>query len=322
MQTAGREKTIGHIIARRTLNSAVIELKIDIDDARFLVSYEAGAHIDIHIPEVGVRQYSLVRPYSPGEPYVVAVQAAPDGRGGSRWVHHHLHVGATVEIGGPRNHFPLRPAERTLLIAGGIGLTPLICMADTCEREGRAYDLVVCSRREENVVYFEELLAPRRHGQVKFVLDDGDPSRGLDVASLLRAQQAGTHVYCCGPAGLMRAVSQIGTEIGGLSLHFEAFGAAPLASSEAQDAPFTVSCAQSGVTVEIGPGDTILDGLLVAGLDVDHSCREGYCGTCLTRWLSGAPIHRDTCLGDVERSRYVAVCTARAEAGSVLVLDI
>lgn len=322
MQTAGREKTIGHIIARRTLNSAVIELTIGVDDAVVLDPYEAGAHIDIHINEIGVRQYSLVRPYSPGEPYVVAVQLAPDGRGGSRWVHQHLHVGATVEIGKPRNHFPLRPAERTLLIAGGIGLTPLICMADTCESEGRAYDLVVCSRREENIIYFEELLAPRRHGQVKFVLDDGDPSRGLDVASLLRAQPAGTHVYCCGPAGLMAAVSQQGKAIGGLSLHFEAFGAGPLPQSQAPDAPFTVSCATSGVTVEIAPGETILDGLLAAGVDVDHSCREGYCGTCLTRWLSGQPIHHDTCLGEVERSRYVAVCTARAEAGSVLVLDL
>ncbi|MEP9355425.1 PDR/VanB family oxidoreductase [Xanthobacter sp. KR7-65] len=322
MKQSECESIIANVVARRVLNPDVIEIELDAYDGFLLPSYEAGAHIDVRIPGIGVRQYSLVRPHRAGEPYVVAVQVATDGRGGSRWIHQHLNVGATIEIGLPRNHFPLRSAERTLLIAGGIGLTPLLCMADTCEREGRAYSLVVCSRREENIVYFEELLAPRIHGQVQFVLDGGDPSRGLDVVALLRAQLVGTQIYCCGPAGLMAAVRGVGEELEGLSLHFEAFGATPLPASDASQTSFTVSCAQSGITVEIAPDDTILDSLLAEGLDVDHSCREGYCGTCLTRWLSGAPIHRDTCLGDVERSRYVAVCTARAEAGSVLVLDI
>lgn len=323
MKEGEKTRIIAQVAARRILNPSVHELVLDASDGSSLPLYEPGAHIDVHVPGIGARQYSLVRPYLADEPYVIAVQMVPEGRGGSRWIHEHLHVGATVEIGAPRNQFALQPGPGTLLIAGGIGLTPLICMADACERAGRAYDLVVCSRTEASVVYFEELLAPRSHGQVQFVLDGGDPARGLDIPSLLRAQPPGTRVYCCGPLGLMAAVRAAGAAIGGLSLHFEAFGAGPSSPAPApDDAPFTVACAQSGLTLEIAPGETILERLLAAGLDADHSCREGYCGTCVTRWLSGAPIHRDTCLSEVERSRYVAVCTARAEAHSTLVLDL
>ena len=322
MDDASRNRTIVHITRNRILNSTTRELVLEASDSSQLPSYEAGAHIDIHLPGIGVRQYSLVRPFQAGEPYVIAVQREEGGRGGSRWIHQHLEVGATLEISAPRNHFPLVPAPKTLLIAGGIGITPLFCMAETCEREGRDHLLVVCSRSEETLVYYEDLLGPRRLGQVQFVLDGGDPARGLDIPALLRAQPQGTHVYCCGPSGLMAAVREAGRSIAGLSLHFEAFGADPTPLGMQEGEAFVVACRTSGLTIEIGPGESILDRLIEAGLDVDHSCREGYCGTCATRWLAGTPIHRDTCLGEVERDRYVAVCTARAVPGAALVLDL
>lgn len=206
MDDARRARIIAYITRNRVLNSTAREFVLEASDGSQLPPYEAGARIDIHLPGIGVRQYSLVRPRRAGEPYVIAVQREDGGRGGSRWIHLHLEVGATLEISAPRNHFPLAPAPKTLLIAGGIGITPLFCMAETCEREGRDHLLVVCSRSEETLVYYEDLLGPR--------------------------------------------------------------------------------------------------------------------GTCATRWLAGVPIHRDTCLGEVERDRCMAVCTARAASGAALVLDL
>lgn len=322
MKDADSRRIIVHVTTSRNLNSTARELVLEASDGAQLPAYEAGAHIDIHLPGIGARQYSLVRPFQAGEPYVVAVQREDAGRGGSRWIHQHLRVGETLEVSAPRNHFPLRPAPRTLLVAGGIGITPLFCMAQTCERDGRPYHLVVCSRSEESLVYYEDLLGPRRHGRVQFVLDGGDPARRLDIPALLHAQPPGTHVYCCGPSGLMAAVREAGRSCEGLCLHFEAFGADPRATDGADDGAFTVDCRASGLTLEIGPGESILDRLIAAGLDVDHSCREGYCGTCATRWLAGTPVHRDTCLGAPERDRYVAICTARAAPGAPLVLDL
>ncbi|WP_071000370.1 PDR/VanB family oxidoreductase [Methylobacterium sp. C1] len=307
----------------RDLSAWVREYELFSLDGSILIPYEAGAHIDLHVPGIGNRQYSLVQMSRPGAPYVVAVQREDTGRGGSTWIHANLEVGGVVEAGGPRNHFPLLDAPHTLLIAGGIGLTPLMCMAETCEALGRSWHLVVCGRDEGRLIFVEELLGPKNHGQARFVLDGGDPTKGLDIAALLAGQPAGTRVYCCGPDGLMGAVREAGKDLAGIEMHFESFGAAaaPLAD-DADCGPFSVECVRSGVTVEVPDWKSVLDALLEAGIDVDHSCREGYCGTCLTRWSSGDPVHRDTCMTDAERARYVAVCTSRARTGSNLVLDL
>ena len=309
----------------RMLSPNVNEYELALSDGGLPEPYAAGAHIDVFLPQHGARQYSLIRPWRQGAPLVIAVQRERNGRGGSGWIHEHLRTGAVVEIGQPRNLFALAPGNaRRILIAGGIGLTPLLCMAQELLDRGDPFELLVCARDESRLIYADELLSAPLANHVRFVLDNGKPEHGLDARALLAAAAPGTQVYCCGPNSLMDAVRAAGSHGANLDLHFEAFGAmsnAP-AKADVNQAPFEVACRLSDITVQVEPDKSILDALLDAGVEVDHSCKEGWCGTCLTRWSEGTPIHRDTCLSEEDRGRYVAVCTARCGDGGRLVLDI
>src|SRR5262249_21759211 len=147
-------------------------------DGEPLPDYEAGAHIDLHLPEIGERQYSLVRPWTPQGPYVIAVQRESTGRGGSAWVHANLQTGSVIEAGLPRNQFRIsQSASHHVLIAGGIGLTPVLCMAKDLLDKGRSFELIVCARDENRLIYASDLLTPELSRHVRFVLDGGDPDK-------------------------------------------------------------------------------------------------------------------------------------------------
>lgn len=307
------------------LSAYVNEYELSLPDVDTLTPYEPGSHIDVFLPQHGARQYSLIRPWRQGAPLSIAVQRERDGRGGSSWIHEHLSPGAVVEIGQPRNLFAMASGDtHRILIAGGIGLTPLLCMAQALLERGDSFELIVCARDESRLIYADELLGAPLANHVRFVLDNGNPGQGLDARALLAAASPGTQVYCCGPNSLMDAVRAAGAHRPDVELHFEAFGAPSSAPASAADdhAPFEVVCRLSDITVVVQPDNSILDALLEAGVEVDHSCKEGWCGTCLTRWSEGTPIHRDTCLSEEDRRRYVAVCSARCADGGKLVLDI
>lgn len=309
----------------RRLSDRVREYELASPDRQALPQFGAGAHIELHVPGIGARHYSCVRPWSESGPYVIAVQREAESRGGSHWLHDNLEAGSLLEISTPRNKFPLvKDAQHKILIAGGIGITPLLCMALELDEAGIAFEFIVCARDESQLVYSEDLRALQARGHVSFVLSDGNPETRFDFGSYFAARQGDAQVYCCGPDSLMASVRQAVEGRETLKLVMETFGpgtSVPDTAAQAS-AAFQVRCVQSDVIVQVPAGKSILDCLTGAGVEVDHSCREGYCGTCITRYSGGSPVHLDTCLGDAERQRYVAVCVSRAQAGTELILDI
>jgi vanillate O-demethylase ferredoxin subunit len=287
-------------------------------DGRPLPRYAAGAHIDVHVPSGVVRQYSLCGDIDAHDRYRIAVKKEADGRGGSISMHEDAEVDSFLAIGAPKNYFPLvQKARSNLLIAGGIGITPIYAMAQTLEREQRDWTLHYCARSPAHAAFLDELeaLAPQR---VNAHLSEAPV---LDVAHLLDAQSNDVHVYCCGPIGLMSAVKAATAGWDEARVHFEWF-AAP-AVDHAQDQSFEVELARSRIVLTV-PGDrTILDVVREAGIDVPSSCEEGVCGTCETKLLAGEADHRDLLLSAKERdeNKSMMICCSRARSKR-LVLDL
>lgn len=305
----------------RKLNDHVNEYELASPEGLELPSFEAGAHVEVRVPGIGPRHYSLVRPWSGQGPYVIAVQREEPGRGGSRWLHHNLAAGAVLEISAPRNNFALRPGlGRKILIAGGIGITPILAMTQALDDAGTAFELVICARNPARLAYADEIAAMAANGRATVVFADGADAPLFEFERHFTGLAAGDQVYCCGPASLMKHVAGAVEKHPGAEAYFEAFSASQ--PDVVATGTFTVRCKSNDLVVTVPPGKSMLDCLLAAGLDVDHSCREGYCGTCITRHLDGAPLHLDSCLSQAERSRYVAVCVSRAIDGSEIVLDL
>lgn len=290
-----------------------------------LPPFTAGAHIDVHIAAGCVRQYSLCNDPRERHRYVVAVLREESGRGGSRAMHDTLRIGQDVALGAPRNFFPLaREARRHLLIAGGIGVTPMMAMAAELQSNQADYFLHYCTRSPERTAFRERVEALVEAGRAAIHFDGGDPSRGLDLAALLRQYEAGTHMYYCGPAGFMKAAGAAASHWPAGSVHAEHFsvpaqGATP--ASRAPNSAFRIQLARSGLDLEVPADKTIVDVLREHDVFIETSCTQGYCGTCLTRYVAGEPEHRDTVLDDDDRKEFVLVCCARART-SMLKLDL
>ncbi|MBM3597654.1 MAG: oxidoreductase [Alphaproteobacteria bacterium] len=289
-----------------------------------LPSFSAGSHVDVHLPGGMVRQYSLCNPPTERHRYVVAVLNEKSGRGGSRSMHQNVRPGDLITISAPRNNFPLHPeAGRHLLIAGGIGITPLLAMVHQLNAIGANYELYYCTRTPEKTA-FRDALARIAGTRVHLHHDGGDPSRGLDLKALLWTHEMGTHVYCCGPTGLMSAVKTAAAHWPQSNVHYEYFAplAAPAGTAPASvDDTFEVRLAKSGKTFTVTPDKSILQALRDAGGDQDSSCESGTCGTCATVYLEGEPDHRDYVLGDDEHKKFIMVCVSRCKS-PVLVLDL
>ncbi|WP_425450034.1 PDR/VanB family oxidoreductase [Virgifigura deserti] len=290
-----------------------------------LPAFTAGAHIVVNLPNGMARQYSLTGDAGDRQRYLIAVQRETEGRGGSRWIYDNLREGDSLEIGDPVNHFTLaEEAERHLLIAGGIGITPILAMASSLERAGADYHLVYCARRPARTAFRNRLLSPAFQDRVRFVYDEAEEAQRLDLAAILGAQPPGTHAYCCGPAGMIRAFRQATNHWPSERVHFELFAADPEAPPPpAEDQAFTVEIASTGQRFEIPPGRSILAVLSGHGLEVPKLCESGYCGSCLTGVLEGVPEHRDSVQSDAERAAgtYIALCCSRARS-DLLVLDL
>lgn len=309
-----------HSVEREADEIASFELVAP--DGRDLPPFAAGAHVDVHLPGDLVRQYSLCNPPGERHRYVVAVLREPGGRGGSRAMHDAVRAGDLLTISEPRNNFPLREeARRHVLVAGGIGATPLLAMVYRLNAIGADYELHYCTRTAEKTAFravLDRIAGPR----VRYHHDGGDPSKGLDVAKLLWTHEMGTHLYCCGPAGLMAAVKTASGHWPVDTVHFEFF--APVATPAGQaaaDGSFEVKLAASGESFVVPPDKTILQVLRDHGYDLDSSCESGTCGTCMTAYLAGEPDHRDFVLDDDQRQSHLMVCVSRARSAA-LVLDL
>ncbi|ALK96816.1 Vanillate O-demethylase oxidoreductase [Massilia sp. WF1] len=292
-------------------------------DGAPLPPFEAGAHIDVHLGDKLVRQYSLCNPPGETHRYLIGVLRDAASRGGSQAMHDHIETGSVLSISAPKNHFPLVEAQRSLLFAGGIGITPILAMAETLAARGAAFEMHYSARSPERAAFKERLAASHLARQVHFHYDSGDAAQKLDLDALLARPDAGTHLYVCGPQGFIEHVLGAARALGWPAgrLHVEYFGAAAVATSG--DQAFEVKLASDGRIVTVPAGVTVLKALEADGIEIPYSCEEGVCGTCLTRVLEGVPEHRDMYLTEEEQAAndQFTPCCSRAKT-PLLVLDL
>jgi vanillate O-demethylase ferredoxin subunit len=284
---------------------------------------EAGAHVDVHLPGGLVRSYSLAGDPADRSCWTLGVLREAKGLGGSRAMHDGVRVGDVIAVGRPRNAFPLvKGAAHIILLAGGIGITPLKAMAHVAAREGRSFELHYCARSERHAAFADELRALVPERNLHFHFDGGDPARGLDIAALLADPAKGRHVYYCGPGGFMKACADATRHWPQEYVHCEHFKAPELAPSQDSAAgSFEVKLARSGVSVQVQPDQTIVRAIELAGHRVPTSCLSGLCGACKVEYIEGEVDHRDYILTDEEKAHSVAICVSRAKS-RCLVLDL
>ena len=289
-------------------------------DGGKLPPYKPGAHIDIHLPNGLIRQFSLLNPSADPDCYVVAIKLDAASRGGSRYIFDELKVGDALQIGAPRNNFPLvENADHVVLFAGGIGITPIWCMAQELTTQGRSWELHYSCRSRPDMAFLatiEKLGAERAH----LHFDDEANGKFLDVAGTITKAPAGAHFYCCGPNPMLTAFEAAAASRPKPNVHVEYF--TPKAEA-ATSGGFWVELARSGEEYYIPEGRKILEVLYEAGIDVDYSCELGICGECVTRVISGIPEHRDSVLSEEEQAANdkVMICCAGCKSER-LVLDM
>lgn len=292
-------------------------------DNRPLPSFSAGSHIDVHLDGGLVRQYSLCN--FPGERhrYQIAVLLDQNSRGGSRAMHA-IEQGQTLLISGPRNHFPLAHEPRhSLLLAGGIGVTPILCMAQQLAASGASFEMHYCTRSTERTAFAERIRRSSFAGRVHLYHDEGRGQRKLALQPLLANASQESDLYVCGPTGFMDWVLGTARAAGWQEdrLHWEYFAATPVATSD--DMPFEVQIASTGTLIPVAADQTVIAALAAAGISVPVSCEQGVCGTCVTGVIEGLPDHRDMYLTSEEQAAgsMFLPCCSRSKTPR-LVLDL
>ena len=289
-----------------------------------LPGFSAGSHIDVHIGNGLVRQYSLCNDPRETHRYLIGVLRVPASRGGSASMHDDVQEGDMLEIGEPRNHFQLaHGARRSILLAGGIGITPILCMAERLANIGADFELHYCTRSAERTAFLERIRQSSFASRVRFHFGDGPAEQQLDLDSVLQGPAGGAHLYVCGPKGFMDSVLGAARRKGWpeQQLHREFFSSD--VKPAADDREFDVRIASTGKTYRIASDQTVVAALARHGIDIPTSCGQGVCGTCLTRVIEGDPDHRDSYQTDAERVRndQFTPCCSRAKS-PVLILDI
>lgn len=285
-----------------------------------LPAWRPGAHLTLHLPNQLAREYSLCGDPAQRDRWSVAVLRERASRGGSAWVHERLTPGALIEVEGPRENFTLEPAPAHLLIAGGIGITPLLPMANALAASDSDWSILYCGRSRGTMAFIDEL-STVAGSRLRIHADDeqGGPP---DLGAALTGLPPGALVYCCGPEPLITAVEA--TLDDRSALRVERFRApTTVAPAAGEERGFDVVCSGSGTRVRVEPQVPVLDALASAGIDVANSCREGICGTCETKVLAGEPDHRDFLLTEEERATgaTMMLCVSRCRSAE-LILDL
>jgi phthalate 4,5-dioxygenase reductase subunit len=310
---------------KRTIARDIAQFVLVHPEGAELPPFTAGSHLVVVTPGGLPRRYSLCNSPSERDRYVIAVKREPDGEGGSASMVDAARAGMRLEVSRPFNYFPLaEEASSHLLIAGGIGITPILAMARTLAERGADFRLEYCTRTSEHTAFLDVLSQPEWKHRVRILHDGGDPPAILPFASVLARREGEAHLYCCGPRGLMNAVRKAATEGGwpATALHFEDFGTSDFDAAEALgEGEFVVRLARSGCDVTVPAGVSILEALRNAGVDVPSSCESGTCGTCRTRLIEGTPDHRDYVLDEDEQQSSIMICVSRAKSPR-LVLDL
>lgn len=317
-------KTLTVVVQQRELQAHAVAVLTLADPAgKPLPAFRAGAHVDVQLPGGLVRQYSLCGDPRDRRTYRVAVLKDPDSRGGSIAVHDALLEGEPVVISTPRNHFPLdASAQYSVLVGGGIGITPMIAMAWELFAAGQNFELHYCARSRTQAALLTDLATVPWTTKVRLYFDAEDTK--LMPQAVLAAAPPCSHLYVCGPSSFMDWVIGVARDAGLAShqVHREYF-AAPVHEGTVPDCGFEVVAQASGKSVRVEPGETILEALLGIGIKVQVSCEEGVCGTCMCTVLEGEPDHRDAYMTDEEKQAndQILVCCSRSRSDR-LVLDI
>lgn len=292
------------------------------DRSVHLPAFTAGAHIDVLLPGGLVRSYSLVNSEAERHRYVIAVSRDAKGRGGSVYMHDRVRPGDVLSIKVPRNTFPLaEDACHSVFLAGGIGVTPIVCMARRMVARGRSWQLHYSARSRASAAFIDELsrLANSAGAWLDFNFDL-ESGHVLDIPGILAGVDAGSHLYCCGPEPMLEAFEKATQSWPSDRIHLERFGSAPPSGLKGG---FRVSLARSGIEVDVPSGSTVLRAVLDAGINVPYSCEVGVCGMCETRVLDGVPDHHDHVLSESERAeRNTMMICCSGCVGSRIVLDL
>ena len=293
-----------------------------VDDSA-LPGFSAGAHIDVHLPGGLIRQYSLCNHPEDRHRYLIGVLKDPASRGGSQCLHEQINTGDRLRISEPRNLFPLaHQARRSLLFAGGIGITPILCMAERLAHSDADFELHYCARSSERAAFVERIKNSSFADRV-FLHFDEQPETALNAARVLAQPGENVHLYVCGPGGFMQHVLDSARAQGWQedSLHREYFAATPTETSN--DGSFSVKVGSTGQVFEVPTDKTVVQVLESHGIDIAMSCEQGICGTCLTRVLEGVPDHRDLFLTENEQALndQFTPCCSRSKS-PLLVLDL
>ena len=318
-------ETMALTVVRRQVEAAdVCTFELARPNGRRLPPFSAGSHIDVQVRPGIIRQYSLCNAPAETRRYLIGVLRVPLSRGGSSGMHEEIREGARLVVGVPRNHFLLHEdASRSLLLAGGIGVTPILSMAERLSAIGADFQMHYCTRSPERTAFLHRMQTSRFAHRVHFYFDDGPDRERLDLQALLANPEPGAHLYACGPKGFMDAVIDTArrNRWQDANIHREYFNGA--GQSSAANLPFDIKIASTGKIVRVERDETALAALCKAGVAVQSSCSHGVCGTCITRVLEGTPDHRDVFLTNEERAKgdRILPCCSRS-TGGMLVLDL
>jgi vanillate O-demethylase ferredoxin subunit len=286
-----------------------------------LPAFTAGAHVTVEMAGDLSRSYSLVNSQDDRHRYVIAVSRDRASRGGSLYMHESVKVGHELRVSVPRNNFPLvEAAQRSIFIAGGIGITPLWCMVQRLHAISADWELHYATRSRSSAAFLDAMssLGSEAAQKIHFHFDDESDGRQLDINAVFEAAPD-AHVYCCGPLPMLRAFEALSVTRPASTVHSEYFAA----GESIAPGGFTVQLARAGHVIKVPADSSILEALLANGIDIPHSCKEGTCGTCEVRVLGGIPDHRDVILSEEERqsnSKMMICCSGcRTET---LILDI
>ena len=292
------------VVERTDEADDVVSFALERSNGEDLPAFMAGAHIDVHLGDGLSRQYSLCSRPGDWRRYQIGVLKETESRGGSKAMHDRVQVGDELMVSEPKNHFPLAEhAEHSLLLAGGIGVTPILCMAEELTLAGRPFEMHYCGRSKARLAFTGRIAAAPYASCVALHVDDGPVEQRFDAARAIGAPAPSTHLYVCGPTGFMEHVLGTARTLGWSEdhLHREYFAAAPVDHSA--DGSFEIELKLSGRIVVVPADRSAANALADAGVDVPLSCEQGVCGTCVTRVLAGRPDHRDMYFTDDERAR-------------------
>lgn len=283
-------------------------------DGADLPAFEPGAHAELVLRSGLRRAYSLIARSPNRQSYEFGILKVEGGRGGSRHVHDILRVGDVIEMALPHNSFPLfEGADHSVMIAGGIGITPFLPMIARLSTLGRGWTLFYCARSPADAAFLDRL--DRDDPRVQLRYDDRDGL--LDISDTVRNAPKGTHFYCCGPHGMLGAFRVATAGLRSEQVHLESFAPIEVAAHGA----FVVQLARTGTSITIPENQSILEGLLAAGFDPPYSCQQGMCGACEVAVLSGIPDHRDDVLSDEQKSRNdrMMLCCSLSRSPSITI---